>query len=54
MVSTDLDEAVEARAGPPGRRNKASTYPSALSGNPQQIMEDRRVCQAVVPRVTIG
>ena len=28
-----------AGAGSPGRRSKASTYPSALSGNPQQIME---------------
>jgi hypothetical protein len=28
-----------AGAGSPGRRSKASTYPSSLSGNPQQIME---------------
>ncbi|MDQ1515040.1 MAG: hypothetical protein QOE80_870 [Actinomycetota bacterium] len=28
-------------AGSPGRRSSnPSTYPSALSGNPQQIMED--------------
>ena len=38
-------------AGSPGRR-KPSTYPSALSGNPQQIMEVCRVCPPVVTRVT--
>jgi hypothetical protein len=29
-----------AEAGSPGRRSKASKYPRALCGNPQQIMED--------------
>ena len=34
-----FNQNLEGEAGSPGPRSNASTYPGALSGNPQQIME---------------